>query len=342
MTGPGGRAAIPPGLALFVAALLVLTGCSSGSTPAQSSPPTSSSASPTASATGTGFGTAIEGPKPPATGAWVGAWVKPTVPNQQGRISAVADFEKAIGRPLDIVHVYHQWTDVFPSSADIQFVHQGKILMISWSGTDTKTILSGADDVQITQRAEGIKILGAPVLLRWRWEMNRPNLQKSIDTPADYVAAWKHIRSIFTAVGATNVGWVWCPIATDFLATDGPAYYPGDDQVDWVCTDVYPGPTDESFAAVSAEFMAWAAQHAKPIVIGEYGSQSSNPDKSQWIAGAAAYARQHPQIKAMVYFDADRVVNGKTRDFRLEGTTGPLQAFQAMVGDAYFDQRKGT
>ena len=29
--------------------------------------------------------------------------------------------------------------------------------------------------------------------------------------PGEYVAAWRHVHDIFTAVGATNVSWVWCP-----------------------------------------------------------------------------------------------------------------------------------
>jgi hypothetical protein len=55
--------------------------------------------------------------------------------------------------------------------------------------------------------------------------MNCNNLQCSIWSRADYVAAWKYIRAILPAVGATNVAWVWCPLATDFNATGGPAYY---------------------------------------------------------------------------------------------------------------------
>jgi beta-mannanase len=281
-----------------------------------------------------------QGPKPPADGAWVGAWVKPAAPNQAARVAAVASFEQAIGRKLDLVNVYHPWTEKFPSVADFQFVQQGKVLMISWASTDISSILSGADDQLITDRATALKALGAPVLLRWRWEMNRPNLAGAVGSAADYVAAWKHLRSVFAAVGATNVGWVWCPIATDFNATNGPSYYPGDDQVDWLCTDVYPGPANGSFASVASEFMAWAASHHKPVVIGEYGVESSNANQAQWIAGAQAYARQTPHIKAMAYFDADRVENGVTRDFRLEGTTAPLAAFKAMVQSPYFTQPK--
>jgi hypothetical protein len=326
-----------------LAAVVLLGACSSGS-PTPSPSPSSASptaSSPTASPTTSGgnFTTVAQGPKPPATGAWVGAWVKPADDtNPQGRVTAVAAFEHVIGRPLDIVHVYHPWTDAFPTAADFQFVQQGKILMISWASTDIPGIVSGGQDAQITARATALKELGVPVLLRFRWEMNRKNLASAVGSAADYIAAWKHIRTIFAAVGAKNVGWVWCPLATDFNATNGPSFYPGDDQVDWLCTDVYPGPGNGSFASVAAEFMTWAAQHPKPVIIGEYGVESSNPAQAQWITGAQTYARQNPQIKAMVYFDADRAENGVDRDFRLEGTTGPLAAFQQMVKSPYFSQ----
>ena len=334
----------PSIVAAFVAAVLLLaTGCSSPSAPGQSSPPLPSAGQTTPSPSDTTTALATEGPRAPATGAWVGAWVRPAAgaDDQSGRVAAVAAFEQSIGRPLDVVHVFHKWADDFPSSADLQFVQSGKVLLISWAGTDLKTILSGSQDAIIKARADQVKALQTPVLLRWRWEMNRPNLQASIGTPADYVAAWKHIRAIFTTVGATNVGWVWCPLASGFTATNAPAYYPGDDQVDWLCTDVYGGPTNISFASVATDFTTWAAAHQKPIIIGEYGARSTDPDKAGWIRGATAFAVAHPQIKAMVYFNASRVENGTNRDFRVESAPAPLQAFKAMASEPYFNQRRG-
>jgi hypothetical protein len=283
------------------------------------------------------------GPVPPATGAWVGAWVKPTVPTQSGQVAAVADFEHQLGRPLDVVQVYHQWGDDFPSQADLDFVRQGKTLLLSWSGTDTRVITSGRLDAQIRQQAEQVKAIGAPILLRWRWEMNRPNLQGSIWSPADFVAAWKHIRAIFTEVGATNAGWVWCPLATDFLATSGPAYYPGDDQVDWLCTDVYPGPDYLSFQDVSSEFLRWAAGRPKPVLIGEYGAEDkASGQREQWLTKAAAFVKAHPQIKGLVYFDARHTDNGRERDFTLVPGTGPMQTFEQMAADPYFDPERSA
>jgi hypothetical protein len=264
--------------------------------------------------------------------------VKPLKAGQVGRIDAVADFERTTGRNLDLVHVYHPWTDAFPDEADREFLKQGKQLMISWSGTNTAQILAGTYDDLIRSRATDLKALGQPVLLRWRWEMNRPNLDATVGSPAEYVKAWKHIHAIFQQVGATNVGWVWCPLAGNFTVTNAPAYYPGDHQVDWLCADVYAIGTDRSFADVAGDFMTWAAAHAKPIVIAEYGSEKTDgAAKAAWISGATAYAQAHPQIKAMVYFDADRADDhGVQRDFRVTTDPAVLQAFQAMLKNPWF------
>ena len=334
----GPVAAVVALLVVVVAGVLLLSGSGSSGGPDAGG----SSSSPTDVPTTTpDLAAPARGPAPPSNGAWVGAWVKPDVPTQAGRVAAVARFEREIGRPLDIVQTYHS-TEEFPADADLDFVQQGKTLMISWSGDDTRVVTSGRDDALIRARAEGIKAMGVPIMLRWRFEMNRPNLQASVWSPSDFVAAWKHVRAIFTAVGATNAAFVWCPLATDFDATQGPAYYPGDDQVEWICTDVYPGPDYSSFADVADQFMLWASTHAKPVIIGEYGAEDKDGgDQAQWIADAGTYAKAHPQIKAMVYFEAESANNGKSRNYTISGTGAPLQAFRSMALQPYFYKRGG-
>jgi len=327
------------GVVLLAAVAALVHGRGAPAPVASPSPTASPSATaPTVTATATPY-VAARGPQAPAAGAWVGAWVKPAVATDAGRVAAVAAFESQIGRPLNVVNVYHS-SDAFPAPADRQFLAEGKTLMISWAGDASAAVNSGRDDALIRSRAQGVKALGVPVLLRWRWEMNRPNLAASVGSPADYVAAWKHVRAIFTQVGATNAGWVWCPLATNFDATNAAAFYPGDDQVDWLCADVYPGPAYNSFSVVSGEFMTWAGDHHKPIVIGEYGAQNlgSATQRAQWLAGATEFAKQQPQIKAMVYFESLVEAGTKSRDYTLVGTGTPLAAFRAMVHDPYFNQ----
>jgi hypothetical protein len=166
-----------------------------------------------------------QGPMPPAHGAFFGARVKGATYTDSADIAAVAHLQQNIGRRLAIVHVYHLWQDPFPSSSDRVFLRQGSTLLLSWSGTDTREITAGRYDSMIRQRARAIKAVGRKIFLEWRWEMDRSGLQAQIHSPADYIAAWDHIRSIFAQEHVTNVGWVWCPTAAGFAT--GPCILPG-------------------------------------------------------------------------------------------------------------------
>ena len=202
-----------------------------------------------------------QGPTPPAHGAFFGARVKGATYTDSADIAAVAHLQQDIGRRLAIVHVYHLWQDPFPSSSDLAFLRQGSTLLLSWSGTDTRAIAAGRYDSMIRQRALAVKALGRRIFLEWRWEMDRPGLQAQIHSPADYIAAWDHIRSIFAEEHVTNVGWVWCPTADGFATGKAPAYYPGNSAVDWVCADAYPGYGPyRSFANIVTPFLSWASQ----------------------------------------------------------------------------------
>ena len=175
--------------------------------------------------------------------------------------------------------------------------------------------------------------------------MNRPNLQASIWSPADYVAAWKHVRAIFTEVGATNAAFVWCPLATDFDATHGPTYYPGDDQVEWSVHRRLPrARLLQLLRRCPSSSWPGRAQHAKPIIIGEFGAEDSGSiaQRAEWLTGVDTYVHTHPQIKAIVYFNARRNENGNDRDFTLADTGAPLAAFRKMVLDPYFDKAGGA
>ena len=275
-------------------------------------------------------------PTPPTHGAWIGAWVQPTSWDATGRTSAVTQFEQQLGRHLDLVHTYHPFGEPFPSPAEAQWLAQGRRLLISWAGADTQQIVAGVYDDQIRAQAQELRTLDQPVLLRWRWEMNRPNLHGEIHDAQTYVAAWQRIHTIFEQEGATNVGWVWCPMARGFTADNGPAYYPGDDQVDWLCADVYAGPNNESFANVSAPFRAWAAGIAKPVMIGELGAQRpGTAERQQWWTAAFETVRAWPQVKAVVLFES-RGSPVEPYDLALVDDPVLLATVKALVAQPYF------
>jgi hypothetical protein len=282
------------------------------------------------------------GPRAPTDGAYLGAYVQPdTDYTPQGRIDAVTQFEKAAGRELDIVQTYHPWDDEFPDATDKWAVDNGRMLLLSWAGTDTRIIQSGRYDNLIRQRARAVKALGKPIFLRWRWEMDRPNLQASIWTPQDFIAAWRHIRTIFAQEKATNVSWVWCPTAAGFSDSDRAApYYPGDSDVDWVCADVYTGQKLDTFEEAAAGFLAWAKGHpTKPIMIGEWATSDLFPGgQSAWLDQAQKTAQDNPSIKALVYFDSNDKSKGPRAQLALKGAA--VGRFGDLLAEPYFNTRR--
>ncbi|MFL6128112.1 MAG: glycoside hydrolase family 26 protein [Mycobacteriales bacterium] len=277
----------------------------------------------------------------PPTGAYVGAWVKPTKYSEQGHIEAVESFEGEVGRKLDIVHNYHTWEDYFPNQFDRYVTRRGSTLLLSWAGTDTRDIAAGKVDGVIRMRARALKELGGPVLLEWRWEMDRPNLRAVVHDPEDYIAAWKRIRSLFHDEGADRVDWVWCPTAEGFAAGRAGAYYPGDSEVDWICVDAYALTPAEPLADELRPFLDWARGHDKPVIIGEFGTQTDVPGRrAAWLADVAATVRAHPQVKALLYFDSNIDRDGKKRYWSLRNSAEDVQAFGRLMAQPYFNPRK--
>ena len=272
----------------------------------------------------------------PATGAWFGFYAHTDVYNQAAEQAAVTTLEDALGRRADIDHWYEPWGDTFPGWRQPWDIANGRIPMISWGKQASDVVLSGADDAYIAARADGIKALGKPVFLRWFWEMDGNRNLAISQSPAAYIAAWRHIHDIFTARGATNVAWVWCPNASAFNAGDAQRYYPGDDVVDWICADgynFYPDSNYREFAPIFAGFYAWASQRPKPLMIGEYGDQQAAPgQRAAWIDAAhAVLEEQYPRILAVVYFHSD---SGHNWTFWAEPDA--LDAFRRMAQDPYF------
>jgi len=323
-------------LALLLGAGTALAGCGE-ELPTLVTPTTGQESPVSPRAEGT-YQTTGRGPELPERGVWLGAWAKTDWQTPSGRVAALDGFARQTGAELAIAHMFHDWSDDFPGPTQQAFHSMGKLQLISWSGTDTRSIASGVYDPIIRQRAEQVRSFGLPVLLRWRWEMDRPNLAASIHSPGDYVAAWKHIRNIFTEVGATNAAWVWCPHVLGFVEADrnAAAYYPGDDQVDWLCTDVYPGKEFDGFATQMDAFMAFARQHPRPVMLGEFGgtSEGGPGQRAAWLREVREYVKLHPQIKAAVYFaqKQEKPAYDSTFNDDPEG----LAAFKELTADPYF------
>lgn len=301
-------------------------------------------------------------PTPPAEGAYFGAWVDPVrhyppdgsasaspsptpSPADDDQVTVVRDYERSLGRRLDIAAVYRSWSQEFPRRADADLAAEDRYLLLTWKGADTREIVAGRYDERIRTRARALKELGKPVFLRWHPRMDATSQQEKVHSAADYIAAWRHLREIFRQEGVDNVAWVWCPTSAGFNGGTAHTYYPGDDQVDWIAADIYPGGAYEyrDFSEAAAGFMDWARHRPKPVMISEFGvPRSYGERRAEWLRKAATYL-QHPQIKAVVYFDSDkggRDDSGQPRyEFSLGGDAAALSALREVATAPFFNPR---
>lgn len=264
--------------------------------------------------------------EPGDNGALLGAYVSPSVATDDGRIQAIEGFESALGRPLAVIQTYHEWTVPFPTRIDRYVSQRGAVLLLSWAATSPSKILDGRYDAMIRQRAKDLGKLGTPVLLRWRWEMNRPNLRNEIPSADEYVKAWKHVRSVFDDEKADNVDWVWCPLANGFEETDAPSYYPGDDQVEWLCADAYTTTPTTPLSTVLDPFLDWAKGHDRPIIIAEFGTHQGQPgERAAWLDAAFRDLKSSSQVKAVVYYESANAPAGR---YDIAGEADTLQVMR--------------
>ncbi|MEZ0092654.1 glycoside hydrolase family 26 protein [Streptacidiphilus sp. EB129] len=358
--GPPERSVLPRA-ALLLVGLLVALALLVARQSDDSGPPSGSSA--TAGSAPSGGSCAASAALAPPCGAWWGAYVPPG-PN--GLAASVTAFEQRIGRRLDLVYTYHDMgtgTDGQLMDADEQSLGRTRLLMLSWesevwggSGSGGSTadrplgwqrIASGAYDATVIDpQAARIKAYGKPVLLAFDQEMD--DRTPADGSPADYVAAYRHLHDRFQQLGVTNVRWVWT--VTGYLprAAQMAASYPGDAYVDWIGYDQYnyylckSVPTWQSFADTQLPSYIWLRQHisaTKPLLIAEYGTAAdpSQPQRQQqWYEQVPQVVRQQlPGVRAVVQWDSS--VPGPDCDLSVDSPAASA-GYAAAGRDPYFHQ----
>jgi beta-mannanase len=247
-------------------------------------------------------------------------------------VTAVTDLESEVGRRFDLTLRYHDFSThptlgVFPDASE-RTLGTNRTLFMSWQARvgSTNTNLKWADiangsyDSFITSAATRLKAWNRPVIIAFDAEFD--NLTSLKGPVSDYVLAYRRIVDMFRAAGVTNVAWAWVP--TGYLGAGNDARtlagYPGDSYVDWVGYDPYNfykcnNASWKTFEQTIAPTYNWFVSKGlgkKPFLLSEYGTQydSANPSAStQWYADIPGVLQRYPNLKGLIRFDADGVVN---------------------------------
>lgn len=170
-------------------------------------------------------------------------------------------------------------------------------------------------ETQLANLSNGLKSLGRPVYLRIGYEMNGTWYDPMYE-PATYIS---NFRSVVTRLRADDVPfaslWNMYPGYDSGGGSGGyygtwsymSQFYPGDEYVDWFSMDLFS--TTDITNPHTADFIAQADGHGKPIMIGEatprYVGADDAADWDAWFSQFFSLIQDNPGIKGHTYIDWD-------------------------------------
>lgn len=299
-----------------------------------------STATPAAAATGHVLWTVHPGPK-----------YKLANKDNRSYIQAV---ENQVGRTFDLdVRYYLVGKDQIIGDRERWAVARGETPLIHLSLRKDlpytwKKITQGAADTYLKQQAIAAKTFGKTIYFNFQ---NEADHNKSwAGTPADFIAAYRHVVNLFRSNGASNVKYVLSLFTNPGIpASEFARWYPGDAYVDvfgptgynWACSPGHNaasrtcGKGWHSFQQVFSTAYAFAVAHGKPLFVTETGTAEdpANPDrKAQWIHDMATTVKSWPNLQAIVWFQA----GNRGQYFAVNSSPAALQAFTCAGHDPYF------
>jgi beta-mannanase len=176
-------------------------------------------------------------------------------------------------------------------------------------------VANGLYDGTINAIAADIAAGNHSLFMRWGHEMEQ-NFGRYpwSGYPADYIPAYRHVVELFRSLLASDQPnyYIWSPAGNG----NAPAYYPGNDVVDYIGISVYSYKEwDTWFYGFPQTFQTIMTQrngminqcnpHA-PVMICEMGAASATDPTYQttWVMAALAQSGYYPNLRTMAYFSA--------------------------------------
>jgi beta-mannanase len=260
-------------------------------------------------------------------------------PGAPASASALSEYASMVGRQPDIVMWYRDFPQPLLYSNEVANLRAtGQTPMITWEPYEQSLsgIASGAQDSYLRESAQIAKKWGSTVMIRFAHEMNGNWYPwgSSRTSPETFIAAWRHVVSIFRSEGATNVKWVWSPNVQEGVKYPISPYFPGDEWVDDIGLDGYnwgsiPGETWRSMSEVFAASYAVVTQlSTKPVIITETSSSETGGEKAAWIRTGfmTTIPQSFPRVSAVVWFNKAQEDN-----WTIDSSQSSLEAYRAVV-----------
>jgi mannan endo-1,4-beta-mannosidase len=246
----------------------------------------------------------------------------------------IATFTAAARRQPNLLGYYSGWAGTFDKSF-AEMLHRHRIIpFVQLDPTDASVaaIAAGTYDSWLRTYADSIADFRHAVVIGFGHEMNAPWYSWGYThvPPSTFVAAWRHIVTVFRSEGAHNVTWLWT------LQADGPgtgpiaSWWPGARYVTWVGIDGYyyrPSDTfDSVFVTTIDQVRAFTSM---PILlsetaVGPYAGQFNGIQNL--FQGMAKYG-----TLGLVWFDKAQHGGILHQDWRIEDSLQAEDSFRLGV-----------
>ena len=222
---------------------------------------------------------AVAGPPPGTLPHKPGTYLGVYAANVPLSYSGVTAFTTATGVTPDVVMYFSAWNEPFRTKFATTAAQHGAVplIQIEPRGVSLSSIAAGKYDAYLSKYAVTVKAYRHPVILSFGHEMNGfwYSWGKGHSSPAAFVAAWRHIVTVFRSLGARNVTWMWTVNIIDTRNDRIPSprpWWPGSSYVNWVGIDGYYQKSNWAFAPLFGPTIAKVRAFThNPILIAETG-----------------------------------------------------------------------
>jgi Glycosyl hydrolase family 26 len=254
---------------------------------------------------------------PTTPGSYLGVYTA-GVPNSYAGVTA---FTNSTGVKPGLVLYYSGWLEPFQTRFATTVAEHGGVPLVQINPTNISVaaIAAGQYDAYLTSYAKAVRAYRYPVILGFGHEMNGTwfSWGYTHTSPAAFVAAWRHIVTLFRANGARNVTWMWTVniIKTKNGQIPSPApWWPGRSYVTWVGIDAYYLQPSWQFVPIfGPTIVAVRELTGDPILIAET-SATQAANQSEKITNLFAGIRTYGLL-GFVWFNAI----SDSRDYRISG-----------------------
>jgi hypothetical protein len=262
----------------------------------------------------------------PTTSASYFGVYEPGVPHTFHDVDA---FTAKVGRAPNLLLYYSNWGQPFQTTFALRAFTRGAVpvVQISPGTTSLGAIAAGRYDTYLRSFATEVRAFARPVVIGFAREMNGTWYPWSAPhvSPATWIAAWRHIVTIFRRQGADNVTWQWTinDVVPGIAAPR--KWWPGASYVTWIGIDGYYYTPADTFSRVFGTTIKIVRTFtSKPIVISETATNPQADPTKQISELFADITSRH--LLGLVWFDAPA-----HRDWRLENDPTALITFRRNV-----------